>query len=187
MHQGKLMATPDPDVVESGFTVKSTSEHAAIVQLIDEGSLISAKAIVAEASQLDTSGRVLSLAEIEYRDAQMVIAIDDELEQVELLLENSNRLNAWTLAIKAADELLAKRERIKAAFREVSISQAKMAQVEAVAAESLLTAAFAFQYGLLLSYPFHSKKFILHSPKYVKGPSPREINLYLWRRPMLCA
>ena len=63
--QGKLMATLGSGVVESGFTVKSTLEHTASGQLTDEDPLTSAKGIVAEASQLDGSGRVLSLAEIE--------------------------------------------------------------------------------------------------------------------------
>ena len=108
------MATSGLGAVESGFSVKPTPELTVIGQLTDEVPSTSANGIAAEVAQTDSSGRaLLFLDEIANRDAEMATAVDDELRQVELLLEESNHaLKLRTLALSAAEELLAKKLKI---------------------------------------------------------------------------
>ena len=72
---------------------------------------------------------------------QYAIAVDEELRQAELLLEETmHALESRTLAIKTAEELRIKKEKTKATLREVAIAKAKMAQIEASAVDDLAVA-----------------------------------------------
>ena len=83
------------------------------------------------AVQMDTSEQVLVSDDPTGRGEVNDIAMDEELAQAELLLEEANRaLAARTSALKTAENLHIKREKIKATLREVAISKAKMVQLE---------------------------------------------------------
>ena len=130
------VVTPEAALKVLG-TLQFIPEHTAV----QPAGAVPPTGLTSEVTQGDTSGQGGTLLdEVTNLDADMITAVDDELEQAELLLEETNRaLESRSLALSTAEGLLAKRLKIKAIQHELAISQAKMAQVESDAAEFIIT------------------------------------------------
>ena len=94
------------------------------------------------AAQMDISEQAPSSSEdLMSQDVEDSTAVDEELKQAELLLEQTKQaLELRTLAIKTAEEVRSKKEKTKATLHEVAIAKAKMMQIEATAVDALVAA-----------------------------------------------